>query len=570
MNHAEESGQHHPAVPENPEKKPDSSSRLKEITQILLENKVFAASPRRKLRIVIEELGPTYIKLGQIMSLHSDILPKEYCTELMKLNSEVTPMPFSDVISVIETSYGDRWSEIFESIDPVSLGSASIAQVHRARLKTGENVIIKLQRKGIYDTMSRDIRLLHRSVRLLPSIGGLKNVVDLSQVLDELWSVAQEEMNFLKEADDMEEFARCNSDVAFVGVPTLYRRYTTSQVLVMEYIDGFSITDTEALQKNGYDLHEIGAKLVDNYIKQVINDGFFHADPHPGNLRIRDGKIIWIDMGMMGRLNERERGLLTEAVKGIADHDVSRVENAVLSLADFRKGKPDREQLYQDLRDILQRYGDTDIAGIDIADFFMDVMDAMKKNRITMPHGLTMLARGLTHMEGDLAEISPDINMAEIASQRIQASYLKSFDWKKALQLQRAGPFLRRQRLRKASLADEPHHERISERTEPCQPGAENLEKSCLASAEARPEHRHRHVGGRTTDLIQHSLSHGYASEDTWNAASRFSRIFRCGRHRTLSRDPALRDKAKITLNNVKMPGHKILQTSRQSQRNTG
>ena len=403
MNHAEEKANNNPAVPENPEKKPDSSSRLKEITQILLENKVFRGVTPEKLRIVIEELGPTYIKLGQIMSLHSDILPKEYCTELMKLNSEVTPMPFSDVISVIETSYGDRWSEIFESIDPVSLGSASIAQVHRARLKTGENVIIKVQRKGIYDTMSRDIRLLHRAVRLLPSIGGLKNVVDLSQVLDELWSVAQEEMNFLKEADNMEEFARCNSDVAFVGVPTLYRRYTTSQVLVMEYIDGFSITDTEALQKNGYDLHEIGAKLVDNYIKQVINDGFFHADPHPGNLRIRDGKIIWIDMGMMGRLNERERGLLTEAVKGIADHDVSRVENAVLSLADFRKGKPDREQLYQDLRDILQRYGDTDIAGIDIADFFMDVMDAMKKNRITMPHGLTMLARGLTHMEGDLA-----------------------------------------------------------------------------------------------------------------------------------------------------------------------
>ena len=433
MNHAEENVNNKNTVPEKPEKKPDSSSRLKEITQILLENKVFRGVTPEKLRIVIEELGPTYIKLGQIMSLHSDILPKEYCTELMKLNSEVTPMPFSDVISVIEASYGDKWSEIFESIDPVSLGSASIAQVHRARLKTGEDVIIKVQRKGIYDTMSRDIRLLHRAVRLLPSIGGLKNVVDLSQVLDELWSVAQEEMNFLKEADNMEEFARCNGDVAFVGVPTLYRRYTTSQVLVMEYIDGFSITDTEALQKNGYDLHEIGAKLVDNYIKQVINDGFFHADPHPGNLRIRDGKIIWIDMGMMGRLNERERGLLTEAVKGIADHDVSRVENAVLSLADFRKGKPDREQLYQDLRDILQRYGDTDIAGIDIADFFMDVMDAMKKNRITMPHGLTMLARGLTHMEGDLAEISPDINMAEIASQRIQVSYLKSFDWKEAL-----------------------------------------------------------------------------------------------------------------------------------------
>lgn len=433
MNHAEENANSNHSVPGMSKNKPDSSSRLKEITQILFENKVFRGVTPEKLRIVIEELGPTYIKLGQIMSLHSDILPKEYCTELMKLNSEVTPMPFSDVISVIENSYGEKCSEIFDRIDPVSLGSASIAQVHRARLKTGEDVIVKVQRKGIYDTMSRDIRLLHRAVRLLPSIGGLKNVVDLSQVLDELWSVAQEEMNFLKEADNMEEFALCNRDVAFVGVPTLYRQYTTSQVLVMEYIDGYSITDTDSLQKNGYDLHEIGAKLVDNFIKQVIDDGFFHADPHPGNLRIRDGKIIWIDMGMMGRLTERDRNLLTEAVKGIADHDVSRVENAVLSLADFRKGKPDREQLYQDLRDILQRYGDTDIAGIDIADFFMDVMDAMKKNRITMPHGLTMLARGLTHMEGDLAEISPDINMAEIASQRLRSSYMDSFDWKKAL-----------------------------------------------------------------------------------------------------------------------------------------
>ncbi|MGN0361859.1 MAG: ABC1 kinase family protein [Bilifractor sp.] len=445
MDHTEEFDTNHSIHPEeapdpeqsspkgNPEKS-DHTSRLREITDILRRNKIFRGVTPEKLRVVLEELGPTYIKLGQIMSLHSDILPREYCTELMKLNSEVTPMPFSDVISVIEESYGEAWTDIFKSIEPDSLGSASIAQVHRACLKTGEDVIIKVQRRGIYDTMSRDIRLLHKAVRLLPSIGGLKNVVDLSQILDELWSVAQEEMNFLKEADNMEEFGRLNRDVAFVGVPKLYRQYTTSQVLVMEYIDGLSITDKDALVERGYDLHEIGAKLVDNFIKQVIEDGFFHADPHPGNLRIRGGKIIWIDMGMMGRLTNQERGLLEEAVRGIADHDVSRVENAVLSLADFRKGKPDHEQLYQDLRDILQRYGDTDIAGIDIADFFMDVMDAMKKNKITMPHGLTMLARGLTHMEGDLAEISPDINMAEIAAARMAQSRMQHLDWKEILQ----------------------------------------------------------------------------------------------------------------------------------------
>lgn len=413
--------------------KGENSSRLKEITEILRRNKILRGVTPQKLRVVLEELGPTYIKLGQIMSLHSDILPKEYCEELMKLNSEVTPMPFSDVLSVISESYGDDWSAIFSRIEETPLGSASVAQVHRARLVSGEEVIVKVQRKGIRELMARDIRLLHKAARLVPPVGGLKNVVDLDQILDELWKVAQEEMNFLQEADNMEEFARNNRNVAFVGVPRLYRQYTTPHVLVMEYIDGYSVVDKQALEEHGYDLNEIGEKLVDNFIKQVIEDGFFHADPHPGNLRIRGGKIVWIDMGMMGRLTDRDRRLLEEAVQGIAGRDVARVENAVLSLADFRRGKPDREQLYQDLREILQRYSETDILGIDIAEFFMDVMDAMKKNKITMPHGLTMLARGLTHMEGVLAEICPDINMEEIAEKRMAENRIEHLDLKNTL-----------------------------------------------------------------------------------------------------------------------------------------
>ena len=413
--------------------KGEGSSRLKEITEILRRNKILRGVTPQKLRVVLEELGPTYIKLGQIMSLHSDILPKEYCEELMKLNSEVTPMPFSDVLSVISESYGDDWSAIFSRIEETPLGSASVAQVHRARLVSGEEVIVKVQRRGIRELMARDIRLLHKAARLVPPVGGLKNVVDLDQILDELWKVAQEEMNFLQEADNMEEFARNNRNVAFVGVPRLYRQYTTSHVLVMEYIDGYSVVDKKALEEHGYDLNEIGEKLVDNFIKQVIEDGFFHADPHPGNLRIRGGKIVWIDMGMMGRLTDRDRRLLEEAVQGIAGRDVARVENAVLSLADFRRGKPDREQLYQDLREILQRYSETDILGIDIAEFFMDVMDAMKKNKITMPHGLTMLARGLTHMEGVLAEICPDINMEEIAEKRMAENRIEHLDLKNTL-----------------------------------------------------------------------------------------------------------------------------------------
>lgn len=209
-------------------------------------------------------------------------------------------MPFDQVVDVIQDAFGCPWQEEFQSIEEKPLGSASIAQVHRAVLKSGEQVVIKVQRKGIYRTMARDIGLMHKVVRLLPPVS-IKEMVDLDLVLDELWKVTQEEMNFLTEAANIEEFHRQNRDVAFVDTPVLYREYTTPHVIVMEYIDGFSIDDKENLQENGYDLNEVGSKLIDNFIKQVMVDGFFHADPHPGNLRVRDGKIVWIDMGMMGR-----------------------------------------------------------------------------------------------------------------------------------------------------------------------------------------------------------------------------------------------------------------------------
>ena len=151
--------------------KMDNRSRMKEIRQVLFRNEITRGVTPEKLRIILEELGPTYIKLGQIMSLHSDILPRAYCDELIKLNSDVTPMPFSEVEEVINRSYREDWHEIFSSIEKEPLGSASIAQVHRAVLKSGEDVVVKVQRKGIYDTMARDIGLLLRVVNLMPTVG---------------------------------------------------------------------------------------------------------------------------------------------------------------------------------------------------------------------------------------------------------------------------------------------------------------------------------------------------------------------------------------------------------------
>lgn len=417
------------------QQKEENSERFREIKNVLRKNEITRGVTPEKLRVILEELGPTYIKLGQIMSLHSDFLPKAYCDELLKLNSDVTPMPFDDVEDVINHSYGQDWRELFQFIEKAPLGSASIAQVHRARLKNGEEVIIKVERKGIYDTMARDIGLLHRLVKLIPPVGDFKNLVDLDMVLDELWSVAQEEMDFLKEAANMDEFSRNNASVQYVTTPKLYHEYSTGQVLVMEYIDGYPLDDVESLQNAGYDMDEIGTKFVNNFVKQVMDDGFFHADPHPGNVKIRDGKIVWIDMGMMGRLSEKDRRTMIKGIRGIALHDISMVEDSVLEIGEFR-GKPDRERLYQDLKKFIADYGTTSMGSLDVAAAIAGLVEIMKQNRISLPHGVSMLCRGLTHIQGVLAVISPDINMMQIAVNRYTEDFLKNINWKSEFQKQ--------------------------------------------------------------------------------------------------------------------------------------
>ena len=405
--------------------------RFREIAAVLHKHEISKGITPEKLRLILEDLGPTFVKVGQLMSLRSDILPKNYCDELQKLCSDVPPMPFYEVEEVLRDSFGYEWQEEFEWIDETPLGSASIAQVHRARLKTGEEVVIKVQRKGIYETMARDIGLMHKLVSLVPPIS-ITDMVDFKMVLNELWKVTQEEMNFIIEAGNMEEFKEKNRDVAFVDTPVLFKEYTTSSVIVMEYIDGYAIDDKEHFLKDGYDMNDIGSKYVVNSIKEVMDDGFFHADPHPGNVRIRDGKIVWIDMGMMGRLTERDREQIAKAVEGVAFNDIGMIQEAVMALGEFKE-KPDQSVLYEDISELMSKYGSLDMGEIDVAEVMMDLMEVMKENKIRMPHGLTMLARGLTNMEGVLADIAPQINMIEIASRHISESMWKDLDWKKEL-----------------------------------------------------------------------------------------------------------------------------------------
>lgn len=413
------------------ENKTENRQRLMEIMEVVRRHELVKGVTPEKLCAVIEELGPTFIKLGQILSMRSDILPKEYCEALKKLRSSVSPMPYAQVAQIVECSYGRPLEEVFSSFDEQALGSASIAQAHAAVLCSGEQVVVKVQRKGIHDIMSRDIMLLKQACKLL-QYTPVSDLVDFNQVLDEMWVVAQEEMNFQTEAANLERFRKLNQDVAFVTSPLLYREYTTTHVLVMERIDGIAIDDRAALLDAGYDLSEIGAKLADNYIRQIMEDGFFHADPHPGNLRVRDGKIVWLDMGMMGSLSDRERTLVGQAVTGVARGDINLCRDAVLGLGQFH-GEPDRRQLYRDIEALLDRYGTADLGSMDLARVFEDLTEVMKKNGIAMPGSLTMLARGLATIEGVVADLSPSINVMSVVSARLGDQMFKNINWRAEL-----------------------------------------------------------------------------------------------------------------------------------------
>ena len=402
--------------------------RLKEITAVLHKHAITRGVSPEKLRLILTDLGPTFIKLGQIMSMRSDILPKRYCDELMKLCSDVDPMPFAEVEEVLREAFGCPWQEEFQEIQEKPLGSASIAQVHHAVLKTGEEVVIKVQRKA--------------STRSWPAISADEEGSEAPSPCKHQGSGRSESCagrtvarhpgrdEFPDGSSQHGRISRKNKNVAFVKTPILYREYTTASVLVMEYIDGIPIDHKEELLAGGYDLDEIGSKFVDNFIKQVMDDGFFHADPHPGNVMIQGGKIVWIDMGMMGRLNERDRELIGQAIEGVALNDIGKIQDAVLALGEF-KGKPNQSRLYTDIRDLMAKYGTADFGEIDIVEILTDLMDVMKENKIVMPHGLTMLARGLTHMEGVLADISPEINMVQIAAARLKGNLLDEGNWKK-------------------------------------------------------------------------------------------------------------------------------------------
>ena len=397
--------------------------RLKEIYSILQKHRFLKGFSPEEFRAMLEDLGPSFVKIGQTLSTRSEILPKAYCDELAKLQMECDPLPFDQILAALDEIYGERQQDIFDAVDPTPLGSASLAQVHKARLASGDVVAVKIQRPGVKATMAQDIDIMRMVARQASRFMKDEQMLDLRDVVEELWATFLEETDFQREAANLQEFARLNEGVAFIDCPKVYPELCSEYVLVMEYIDGIPILAVDRLHAAGYDLEEIGTKILDNYATQILDHGFFHADPHPGNLLIRNGKIVYIDLGIMGRLSPRDRAGFGNIIQAVGMENSTELKNALMSFAISKDNSViDHTRVLADLDLLLEDYGSCDVGDIDIGPFLTDILVLTRACKVTLPASITSVSRGIVTLEGTIAPFIPHENVVSIINAHIQRS----------------------------------------------------------------------------------------------------------------------------------------------------
>lgn len=375
-----------------------------------------------RLRRMLEELGPMFVKMGQILANRSEILPQRFCDELRRLRTDVEPVPFWVIRDCLEAEYGRKTAEVFEWIDRKPLGSASLAQVHRARLLTGEEVAIKVQRPGAQQVMAQDIDIMRSIVRTASHFVKTDQFVDLHGVVEELWQSFREETNFVMEARNLSDFHAFHKDTRGISCPRSYLELCTEHVVVMDYIDGISIADPEALVEAGYDLEKLGARIVEDYSTQVLDDGFFHADPHAGNIICKENVIYFIDLGMVGRMSSHDRAIVKDIIFSVAENDVPKLKDSLMRFAVTRgdSSELDHSTFLSDLDFIVADFAGLNLKDLDIGEFLTSLVSLARKNDVELPSVVTMFARGMVTLEGLLSEYMPDVNMVEIISTHIK------------------------------------------------------------------------------------------------------------------------------------------------------
>lgn len=365
------------------------------------------------LRIAFEKLGPTFIKIGQILSTRPDILPENYIEELSKLQDSVIEESFFDINKVFYKEFNKNIDEVFLKFNRKPLASASIAQVHEATLKTGEEVIVKIQRPDISEKMHLDLSILSKIFSLTKARFS-DALIDPKEAVDELINSTKIELDFNFERENIKKFRILNKDIKCVYAPYVLDELCGRRVITMEKIEGYKINNNKILLSKGYDLNDIGKKLALCYFKQVFNDGFFHGDPHPGNLIISEGKICFIDFGIMGEINPSLKESLNDIMLSVAYNDINKMISVVFSIG-IKKGYIDRNKLYEDIDYIFASYLNTSLKNIKISIMLQEIFDTCKRNNIQLPKALTLLVRSMVIIEGVIAEIAPEIKIVDIA-----------------------------------------------------------------------------------------------------------------------------------------------------------
>lgn len=370
------------------------------------------------LRKAFEELGPTFIKIGQILSTTPDLLPREYINELTKLQDSAPEEDFESIKDIFEESIGRKIYDCFIYFSKTPTASASIAQVHEAILNDGRAVIVKVQRPNIYKLMKTDIEVLKKIIKFSKDRIDI-DFVDPMSVLEELEATTEKELDFLDECKSIARFRKNNENIAPIYAPDIIEELCSDKVITLEYINGFKINNSEMIKREGYDNKEIAKKLALSYCKQIFDDGFFHGDPHPGNLLISSGKICFIDFGITGELDEGLKEWLNKAMLSVATGDKSKLVDFILAIG-IKRGKINKGSLYEDISYLFTTYLNTSLKNIKMAVLLEEVFNIVQRNNIQFPRELVILFRGLVILEGVVAEVDPQLDIISVVTSFIK------------------------------------------------------------------------------------------------------------------------------------------------------
>ncbi|MDD4878524.1 MAG: AarF/ABC1/UbiB kinase family protein [Candidatus Nanoarchaeia archaeon] len=374
-----------------------------------------------RLRRVLETLGGTFIKLGQMLSMRYDLLPKEYCDEFAKLQDDVKPMHFRIVKQIIEEDLKQSLSRVFKEFDTKPIASASIGQVHKAKLRTGEMVAVKVQRPRLYDLFTADTKLFHYLAKLIEHRYPEVKEYDLNTIINEFESYSKKELDYMLEARNIEIFHNNFKNDANVSVPKVYWEHTTRRVITMSYVHGVKISDVADFETYHSSMKAMSNNVFNAMLDQIFDFRVFHADPHPGNiLLLGHNKIAFLDFGIVGRVTPDMVDGMEEILIGLLTMDLDIIVSAFQRLGISDPAAFNSKQFKEDLVDHFAEYYDASNNQINFATFFTNAFDMARKYKMKLPINFILLGKSIITLQGFGARYIPDFNFTEYMKPRIE------------------------------------------------------------------------------------------------------------------------------------------------------